>query len=425
MSATPESIDSAMKTRLKIFFERLRGERCPHWLSAERLHFYSVGVLICFVFFVSIYLVRVIWTSHEYLSPLGMDFIPFWSASHLALLGHAADAYNFAVLRQVESAALSHPAGILLWLYPPSFLLVVYPFALLPWKLAAMLFLGSTYLMFLGAMRLIVGRKETLMVAAAFPGAILVMLSGQNGLLTASLVAFGLALLPRRPVLAGVCFGILCVKPQLAVLIPFALLCARSWRALAALIFTASAMLGLAVALFGVETLWAFLQNMGVVANYVETGRATMQRIPSAYSLFKMMHAPATLAYAAQAVSAVSATTAVWYAWSRDVPHALRAATLVCASLMVSPYLYDYDLAWLGVLIAWYAKHAMTHGWRPWQREWLIVLWWMPLSGILIVGNLHFQFMPLIIAMTLAMVVRRIAAERTVSDRRLGANTAG
>ena len=412
MSARLQHLNARVRSGVTTFVERLRCERAQHWLTADRLRLYSVGSLICFVLFVSIYLVRVMWASHEYLTPLAVDFVPFWSASQLALHGHAVDAYNFAVLHEVETAALSHPAGILLWLYPPSFLLVVYPFALLPWKIAATIFLGVTYLMFIKAMHCIVDRKETMMVAAAFPGAILVVLAGQNGLLTASLVAFGLVALPRRPVLAGVCFGIVCVKPQLAVLLPFALLCSRSWRALGTLGFTALAMLGIAVAVFGVETLWAFLRSMGTAAQYVESSRAAMHRIPSAYSFIKMMHGPTMLANAAQAVSMAVAAAAVWYAWSRNASHTLRAATLVCASLMVSPYLYDYDLTWLGVFIAWYVKHSMKHGWRPWQREWLIVLWLLPFAGIFIVGKLHFQFMPLAIAMTLGMVVHRIALER-------------
>jgi len=412
MNARPRNLAATLRGRAVTVLEQVRGQHSSHWLTAERLHFYSVGTLICYAFFVSIYLVRVIWTSHEYLNPLAMDFIPFWSASHLSLQGHAVDAYNFALLRKVESDALGHPAGMLPWLYPPSFLLVVYPFALLPWKIAAILFLGTTYAAFVKAISVIVDRRTAVIVATAFPGALLAALAGQNGLLTASLVAFGLALLPRRPVLAGVCFGILCVKPQLAVLVPFALLCARSWRALGALVLTALAMLTVSVALFGVQTLVAFLHNMGMAAGYVETGHAALNRIPSAFSLVTMMHGPTMLANAAQAVSAVAAAAAVGYAWSRRVPHALRAATLVCASLMISPYLYDYDLAWLGVFIAWYVRHAMRYGWRPWEREWLIVLWLMPLFGILIVGDLHFQFMPLVLAATLIVVTRRVARER-------------
>jgi len=412
------------KTMASTFWQRLGGERGAHWLTTDRLNFYSVGALICYLCFYAIYIARTMLEPPGHMSPLAIDFVPFWSAAHLALAGHAVDAYNFAVLEQVERAALSHDPGVLPWLYPPSFLLFVSPFALLPWKISAALFLGGTYATFVKAMHLIVGRKEVWIVAVAFPGAALAVLTGQNGLLTASLVAFGLVLLPRRPVLAGICFGVLCMKPQLAVLVPFALLCARSWRALGALVVTALAMLALSVGLFGVDTLHAFLHNMGTAAGYVESGRAALHRVPSAYSLVKLAHGPTMLANAAQAVSALSAIAAVWYAWSRDASQSLRAATLVCASLMVSPYFYDYDLAWLGVLVAWYAKYGMERGWRPLEREWLIVLWLTPIFGISLVKILHIQFIPLILAATLFVLIRSIAAQRHAARAGRGARWA-
>ncbi|CAN7679868.1 DUF2029 domain-containing protein [Trinickia sp. LjRoot230] len=386
----------------------VRGVDAPHWLTAHRLRFYATGVLICYVLWLAIYFVKAVWMPRAYISPLSMDFLPFWSASHLALSGHAVDAYNLIALEKIETAAIAHPVGILPWLYPPTFLLVVYPFALLPWKIAAALFLGGTYLLFAKAMHTIVPRKETIFLALAFPGAALVEVSGQNGLLTAALAAFGLALLARRPVIAGICLGILSVKPQLAVLIPLALLCSRSWRALAAFGIVAVAMLLVSVMAFGTDTLAAFIHNMGMAAGYVESGRAALARIPSAFSLVKLAHGTSLLASVAQGLSLVFAAATVCYAWYRSAPHALRAATLACASLMVSPYLYDYDLTWLGVVIAWYASYAMERGWKPGEREWLIVLWLMPLAGILVVTRIHFQFMPLVFAMTLALLSRRI-----------------
>ncbi len=392
------------------------GGRAQHWLNAERLRLYSVGVLICYVAWLAIYFYKAVWHAHEYVDPLAIDFLPFWSASHLALQGHAADAYNIAVLERIESGAISHSVGVLPWLYPPTFLLIVYPFALLPWKMAAATFLGATYLCFAKAIHSIVPRRETIFVALAFPGAALVMATGQNGLLTAALAALGLVALPRRPTLAGIAFGILCVKPQLAVLFPFALLCAREWRALAALCASALTMLALAVAAFGTETLSAFLHNMGMAAGFVEEGRAALARVPSAFSLVKLAYGSTTVAYAAQEASAIFAALAVWLAWHRRAPYPLRAATLVCASLMVSPYLYDYDLAWYGLIVAWYAKHAMTSGWKRGEREWLVLLWLMPLAGILVVMRVHFQFLPLISAATLSLVLRRIALERRKSN---------
>lgn len=388
--------------------------RRPHWLNRERLQFYATGVLVCYVMLVLIYLYRAVWRPHEYISPVAIDFLPFWSSSYLALHGHAVDAYNLNVLAKVEVDALSHPVGILPWLYPPTFLLFVYPLALLPWKIAAVVFLGGTYALFIRAIHAIVPCRQAIVIALAFPGAALVAVSGQNGLLTASLAALGLLLLRRRPVMAGICFGLLCMKPHLAVLVPLALICSHSWRALASLALTAVSTLALAVLAFGTETLVAFLHNAGMAAGYVESGRAALARVPTMFAMAKLAHAPSTLAYAAQGVSALFAAATVCYAWCRETSYPLRAATLTCATLMVSPYLFDYDLAWYGVLIAWYCKHAMDSGWKRGEREWLIVLWLAPLAGLLVIMqvNLKFQFMPLISAITLWMLVRRIALGR-------------
>ncbi|PMS13608.1 DUF2029 domain-containing protein [Trinickia caryophylli] len=392
---------------------RLRAlRRRPHWATGERLRFYSIGALVCYVLWLAIYFYKAIWNPHGYMSPLALDFLPFWSASHLALHGQAVDAYNLAILEKLESATIQHSVGILPWLYPPTFLLFVLPFALVPWKIAAAAFLCATYLLFMKAMHRIVPVREAVFVAAAFPGAALAIAAGQNGLLTASLIAFGLSLLPRRPVLAGLCLGLLSMKPQLAVLVPLALLCSRSWRTLASFSAISLSMLAASVLAFGFGTLEAFLANMNMAAGFVETGQAALARIPSMFSMVKLAHGPTTLAYAVQAASALAAAAAVCYAWLRHASHALRAATLVCASLMVSPYLYDYDLAWYGVLIAWMCRHGLEQGWRAGEREWLVLLWLLPFAGILVVTRIHVQFMPLVSAATLAWLVRRIALDR-------------
>ncbi|RKP43820.1 DUF2029 domain-containing protein [Trinickia fusca] len=412
VSEAGASLLSSRPARREAILPAASPTRRPHWLDSERLRLYPAVVLICYLVWVLIYLYKAVWHPHEYISPLAIDFLPFWSSSYLALHGHAADAYNLGVLGNVEQNALAHTVGLLPWLYPPTFLLFVYPLALLPWKIAAATFLGGTYALFVRAIRAIVPRREALLIAMAFPGAALVAVSGQNGLLTASLAALGLVLLRRRPVAAGICFGILCMKPHLAVLFPLALLCSRSWRALASLALTAMSMLAISVLVFGGGTLAAFLHNASMAAGYVESGRAALARVPTMFALAKLAHVPSALAYAAQGLSAILAAAAVCYAWGRETSHALRAATLVCASLMVCPYLFDYDLTWYGVLIAWYGKYALESGWKRGEREWLILLWLTPLAGILIVSHVKVQFMPLISAITLWMLVRRIAQQR-------------
>jgi hypothetical protein len=146
--------------------------------------------------------------------------------------------------------------------------------------------------------------------------------------------------------------------------------------------------------------------------SYVETGRALMFRVPTPFAALKLLHAPTTVAAAVQAVSALCAAAAVCYAWRRPSAYGLRAAVLVCASLLVSPYLYDYDLTWYGILIVWVIHHAREHGFQRGQREWLAVLWLAPIAGLTIVSHLHVPFTPLISMATLWMLVTQIARER-------------
>jgi hypothetical protein len=387
--------------------------RRPHWLSEDRLRLYPLVMVGCYLMFAAIYLIRL--TGSSDMNPFMIDFLPSWSAAALALQGHAADAYNVHALSVMEIAAQPRFAaanGILPWLYPPNALLLVSPLALFPYTFAAILWLGGAYLLFVRVIRTIVPDRQAMLPALFFPGAIFVLSVGQNGLLTAALAGFGLIWLRRRPVAAGVCLGLLCMKPHLALLFPLALFCSRSWRALAALLLTAASTLALAVLVFGTGTFTAFLHNAGIATYSLESAHATLARVPTIFAFATLLHAPAALAYAGQGACALFAAGAVGYAWGRDCSYALRAATLICASLLVSPYLYDYDLAWYGVLIAWYCRHALAEGWQQGEREWLVVLWFAPLAGMLIIACGPFQFMPLISLATLGMLLRRIAAER-------------
>ena len=388
------------------------GMHRSHWLSGQRLWIYPLAALIYYVGVALAYLYHLVWLKDPQMSVLAVDSLPFWSASHLALQGHAADAYNLSILTPIEEHVAGRPVGVLPWLYPPTFLLFVYPLALLPFTLSAPIFLFGTLALFVKVTTTIVPHPRTALIAIAFPGSALVLTSGQNGLLTASLVGLGLVLLRRRPVLAGLCFALVAMKPQLAVLIPLALLASRSWRALGAMAAGVAISMALALLAFGSETFVAFLHNVALANSYVETGRALLFRVPTLFAAFKLLHAPTALAATAQALSVVCAASAVCYAWGRPSAFGLRAAVLVCASLMVSPYLYDYDLAWYGILIAWVIAHAREHGFQRGQREWLAVLWLAPIAGLTLVSNLSVPFTPLFSIATLWMLVAQIARER-------------
>src|SRR3546814_8773713 len=107
-------------------------------------------------------------------------------------------------------------------------LLLVWPFGQLPyiWSLAVWSFLWLGLYLWTS----IVGRSDTKILLLALllaPATFANFSDGQNGFLTGALLIGGLRLLGTKPIVAGILFGILTVKPQLGIRLPFALLAAR------------------------------------------------------------------------------------------------------------------------------------------------------------------------------------------------------
>ena len=156
------------------------------------------------------------------------------AAGRLALDGNAAAAYDWPVHKAAEVRAVGHDfENYYGWHYPPPFLFVAAVLATLPYLAAAIGWLVATLAAYVAAMRGILGQTG-IFVALGFPAAIWNVTAGQNGFLTAALIGGTLGLLERRPVLAGICLGLLTYKPQFGLLFPIVLIADRRWATVAA-----------------------------------------------------------------------------------------------------------------------------------------------------------------------------------------------
>ncbi len=385
-----------------------------HWLGYGRLRLYSHVALVCYALYFGIWTFRAAVLDVPGVFDPGGDFVVFWSAAKLALAHGAAAPYDYALLGKVEFAAVPQMAlgyEVLPWLYPPTFLFFVMPFGLLPYGLATFMFLASGAGWYGWALCRMLPRQAWI-AGLAFPGIAVVLATGQNALWLAGCAALGLCCLRSRPLLAGFLLGLLTVKPHLALMFPLALLCARNWRALGAMSATALGLVLLALLTFGTEPFVAFLGNAARAAAQVEHGAALLVRMPTVFAAVQMLHGGAALSYALHGMIAAAALAAVIYAWSRPCSFALRAAVLCCAALLVPAYLWDYDLAFLGLAIAWLGTHGYRNGWLRGERELLVALWVLPLCGMTMGERLGFQPMALGLVLALALGAWRIRQER-------------
>src|SRR5713101_5765198 len=205
------------------------------WLTAERVRFYSAVLLLAYLAAAIAQLL----TSHQLMfksgASVGGDFVNPYAASIAALKGDPASVYDIHRQHLQEAAVMGgNDFGVLGFHYPPMFLLIVLPLSMLPFITSWVLFETVTLAGYLAVVRRIAPIPLGLWLAIAFPGVIINFMCGQNGFLTTALIGGGLLLLERRPLFAGLLFGLMAYKPQFAILIPFTLLVAREWRALIA-----------------------------------------------------------------------------------------------------------------------------------------------------------------------------------------------
>jgi hypothetical protein len=300
--------------------------------------------------------------------PLASDFVNVYAAGHLAGDGHAPLAYDWVAHKSMEARALGHGFDNYFgWHYPPPFLFVAAALALLPFLAAALLWLAVTLPLYAATVRAIAGTRTSWVIALGFPAVLWNATAGQNGFLTAALFGGTLVLLERRPVLAGICLGLLSYKPHFALLFPFALAAGGYWRTLLSAGAVALAMAASSWLVFGSETWVAFFQWMPTTTQAVlGDGLADWDRLQSVFGFVRarpgLFGGVEMLAWSAQAAVALIVTALVSWLWRRRTPYALKAAALAAGALLVTPYLYMYDLVVLAVAVAFLLRHARDNG---------------------------------------------------------------
>jgi hypothetical protein len=292
------------------------------------------------------------------------DFVNVWAAGRQVLEGHAAASYDHTVHKAVEDLAVGHAFdGEYPWNYPPAFLFVAAGLALLPLIAANLIWLALTFPLYALAMRGIVGQRAGLLFACAFPGILANLSAVQNGFVTAALIGGALLLLERRPWLAGVLIGLLTFKPHFGLLFPLVLLAGWHWRTISAAAATAIAMAAASYFAFGAETWSAFLHALPVTSQAALTeGRAEFAKLQTVYALIRTMGGGETLAWAVHAAFAIAIASGIVLLWRSRVSFDIKAAAFSAGTLLVTPYLFMYDLAALAIPMAFLIRASLRTG---------------------------------------------------------------
>lgn len=338
--------------------------------------------------------------------PIGGDFVEFWAASALALQGTPDLIYQLSKLHDMEVAVIGVDFGCIPWLYPPSFLLLVLPLALLPYLAALVVWLTVTLLGALVVVRKIAPHPVTLRLALAFPGIFANFLQGQNGFLTMSFMGGGLLLVDRSPFVGGVLLGMISYKPHLAFVVLVALVAGRRWKALGGAAVAAGGLALLSGLVFGLDTWIAFWKNLPFATKQFELAAEHWHKMPTTYVALRLLGGGNLIAQIMQVIVTISAIVLVFWIWSRQTSLAIRASALVIGTLLVTPYAFDYDLAILALPVAWVGWEGYTQGWLRGEKYILLLAWLTPFIAPILAKLTTVQVAPIVLATFLILLTR-------------------
>lgn len=368
-----------MLHRLRIQNAAMRGIE-DRVFTARRLRLYGTVIPAAYALVLGMFALRGVWLVNPDGTSRATDFVAMWAAGAQVLHGDAAGAYGLSALAGIEARTVGEFSGLYPWPYPPPFLFAAIALALVPYVMAFLAWMAVTLSAYLAALYAILPERLVFALGLALPAALTNVVAGQNGFLTAALLGGSLALLERRPITAGLCLGLLTYKPQFGLLFPLVLLLTGRWRAFAAAAAMALALAGASALAFGTGTWQAFIRSApGHAAAVMAEGGIDWWKLQSVYGLIRWLGGGATLAWTGHSAVALATALFVGLIWRRPIAYSLKAAAASLGALIVTPYLFGYDLAALAVPIAFLVQGGLASGFIRGERTAILGVSILPL----------------------------------------------
>jgi hypothetical protein len=335
---------------MKIALSPLLRHRAP---LVRRALFCSLPVLA--------FLAQAVHLSHASRTLGSSDFDVFHMAGYAFWRGQAAEAYR-GTLVSLSGDVYSG----LRWTYPPPYMLLLAPFALLPEWVAYASFMSLSLVGFIAMVRSLSGPYFEMALKMSIPAISVSLAAGQNGLLFGGIIAWILSSTSSIAAWSGLGLSVLALKPQLFPVVFLYLAREQKWRAAAIGAFGLLLLAWLSTETLGDGIWWSFLSTMDETRQLLLTGNLRIFRMISVYATLYSLGMDATHALLVQSILALGIVYIV-IIHSRN--HSLRGqlGLVALAAPLISPYAYDYDMpvALISFSLLWplFQEHS-----RPTER---------------------------------------------------------
>lgn len=385
--------------------------RDGNWLGIERTRRIAAIMLVLGVIWLALLWGSADGTIDRFGRPVGADFSQVYAAGQMVWDGRARQVWDWTAHGLVQQS-LHGSTGVDLygWHYPPPFLLVAAPLALLPYWVALIVWQALTLGAFALLARAAIDRKDWWLWVIGAPVTFVCLGHGHNGFLTAALFGGAMLMLEKRPWIAGLLIGALVYKPHFALLLPLLLLVMHAWRTIAGAAISSLGLIAITLAIWGWPVWQAFIASLDLTQTVIlEEGRTGFFKIMSAFAWVRMWGGSVPLAYVAQAIVTIGAIGITLWLATKDRPNLTKAAAATTA-LLATPYSLDYDLVLLLVATFFLWRDAETHGFLPWDRTLIAWSWAMPLFARVVALTAAIPLGPISLMLTLWVAVRRLKA---------------
>ncbi len=346
----------------------------------------------------------------------GRDAHNLWIAGRILLEdASVARIYDNAAFTAFQITQAGTGIGWNSWFYPPTALVLAACLGALPYWAALLAYSLAGTLSFLWAVLPPPGqpsRWAAVLLAVTAPMLVFNLIMGQNGLISTALLIGGVRLMRRHPCIAGVLFGLLAYKPILGVLLPLLFILRGEWKTfwMTSLVFTAAVLLP--VLLWGIDV-WVLYLSHAMPLQKAVLHHATgigMLMIPSAFNSGRLLGLSTPANYVVHAAFAIFALalflrhfTATRGQSSLNTQDLL---VFVLATLLISPYMHNYDYAVLEAALLVWCMHQAACRTTRWTRALILICWSCGFASLFL-NLLGLPLAPLLIAIALYLAMYR------------------
>lgn len=290
----------------------------------------------------------------------GGDFLNYWAGPRIAR-NHIPDLFSFTPYMAALTEHFGAPVYEHEWSYPLHSLFFLTPFAWLPYFVALAVWSLLGILAYALTLRLVLGGTHLLLPALLAPATLVCLFSGQNGLFISAGALLSLWLINhQRYVQAGLLLGCLTIKPHLFLLWPIFLLTRRLWRTIGVALITFVVLVGASVALHGPDAWHSYITITGAKQWHLlrmipDQAGFYQWMMPGFLPGLRLLSIPMHLAVTLQCVMMLLIMVCSYRAFRQPLTLGQQALLLASASLLISPYGFNYDMPFLtaALLLRW------------------------------------------------------------------------